>query len=83
MDTSALHEEITEQLLRKVEESKFFHLPAMNRIERRIRTRDELERYIEVLVAKLEQTGFRSETVLDRIDGLVQQLERLDRKRAD
>jgi hypothetical protein len=43
----------------------------MNRIEARIKTRDELERYVEVLVAKLEDTDFRSETMLDRIDRML------------
>ena len=55
----------------------------MNRIEGRIRTRDELERYLGLLVGKLEQTAFRSETMLDRIDRLVGVLDRRDKRHRD
>jgi hypothetical protein len=33
----------------------------MNRLESRTRTREELEGYVSLLVAKLESTGYRSE----------------------
>ena len=54
----------------------------MNRLESRTRTREELERYISLLVAKLESTGYRSEMLIDRIDGIAGRLERLDRREA-
>ena len=76
MDATVVREQITEQLLRKLEGSRFPHAPLMNRIEARIKTRDELERYVEVLVAKLEDTDFRSEAMLDRIDRILGMLER-------
>jgi RNA binding exosome subunit len=82
MDTSLVHEHITDELLKKLEQSRFLHVQLMNRIEARIKTRDELERYVEILVAKLEETGFRSETMLDRIDRMVGLLERLDKRSA-
>jgi hypothetical protein len=78
MDAIVVREQITEQLLQKLEESRFLHVGLMNRIESRLRTRDELERYIRVLVAKLEETDFRSETMLDRIDRLLGLLQRFD-----
>jgi hypothetical protein len=53
----------------------------VNRIEARLRTRDELERYVRVLVAKLEETDFRSETMLDRIDRQLDLLQRFDNRR--
>jgi RNA binding exosome subunit len=79
MDASLVHEHITEELLRKLEQSRFYHVSLMDRIEARIKTRDELERYVEILVAKLEESEFRSETILDRIDRMVGLLERLDK----
>jgi hypothetical protein len=81
MDATVVREQITEQLLQKLEESRFIHVGLMERIEARLRTRDELERYLEVLVAKLEETGFRSETMLDRIDRMLGLLERFDNRR--
>ena len=81
MDATVVREQITEQLLQKLEESRFLHVGLMNRIEARLRTRDELERYIGVLVAKLEETDFRSETMLDRIDRLLGLLQRFDTRR--
>jgi hypothetical protein len=81
MDATVVREQITEQLLQKLEESRFLHVGLMNRIEGRVRTRDELERYIQVLVAKLEETDFRSETMLDRIDRLLGLLQRFDDRR--
>jgi hypothetical protein len=81
MDATVVREQITEQLLQKLEESRFLHVGLMNRIEGRLRTRDELERYIGVLVGKLEETGFRSETLTDRIDRLLALLQRFDTRR--
>jgi hypothetical protein len=81
MDATVVREQITEQLLQKLEASRFVHVGLMNRIEGRIKTRDELERYVEVLVAKLEDTDFRSETMLDRIDRMLGLLQRFDSSR--
>jgi len=74
--------QITEQLFSKLEESRFLHVPLMNRVEGRIRTRDELERYIEVLSAKLHDIDYRSEPLIDRLDQMVGKLELLDRSDA-
>lgn len=80
MNATAVHEEITDHLLDKLEDSRFLHVQLMNRVEPRIRTRDELERYVSILLRKLEETNFRSETLLDRLDGLVGQLGKLDQR---
>jgi RNA binding exosome subunit len=82
MDASLVREHITEELLQELEQSRFLHVALMNRIEARIKTRAELERYVEILVAKLEETRFRSETMIDRIDRMVGLLERLDKRSA-
>ena len=82
MDARAAHAQITEELLKRLAESKYQDVPALNRIEGRIRSREELERYIQVLTDKLEATDFRSATVFERVDRAVNLLERLDRHTA-
>lgn len=51
----------------------------MKRIDGRIRTKEELERYVEVLVHKLEERKFRDEWLTDRIDQLLVLHQRLVR----
>ena len=80
MDPAEVQAHVTEELLQKLAETRFLHVGLMNRIEGRIRTRDQLERYVGVLVEKLKATGYRSETLVDRIDRNVALLERLDRQ---
>jgi hypothetical protein len=85
MDNAAIQEQITEQLLQRVEESKHLDYPLMNRIEGRIRTKEQLERYMALLVHKLEGRKFRDEWLTDRIDQLLllhQRLERYERSGA-
>jgi hypothetical protein len=79
MDAALVEVQITEQLLQRLEELRFLHVPLMNRIEGRIQTKDQLERYIQVLVHKLEGTKFRDEWLIDRIDRLLQFHQRLER----
>jgi hypothetical protein len=78
MEATVVHEQITEHLLEKLEQSRWLNVQLMNRIEGRLKTRAELERYVTILVDRLEQTEFRSEVLLDRIDRNVNLLERLD-----
>ena len=82
MDGSLVREHITEELLLKLQQARYPHVPLMSRIEARIRTRDELERYVEILVAKFQATEFRSETLLDRIDRMTALLEHLGERQA-
>jgi hypothetical protein len=77
-----VREHVTGKLLDKLEESRFLHVPLMNRVESRLGTRDELERYIEILTVKLEETDYRSESLTDRLDRMVSKLERLERREA-
>lgn len=51
----------------------------MNRIEGRIRTKEQLERYLAVLVHKLEARKFRDEWLTDRVDKLLMLHQRLER----
>jgi len=82
MDAIDVRELLTEQLMQKLEESKYLNVGLMNRIEGRIKSRDELVRYVELLVGKLEDTEFRSEGMIDRVDRMVGLLERLDKLEA-
>src|SRR5262249_40489804 len=53
--------------------------PLMNRIEGRIRTREQIGRYTAVLVHKLEARQFQDERPIDRIDRLLDFQQRLER----
>jgi hypothetical protein len=60
----------------KLEESRCLHVPLMDRIDQRPRSKDELERYSRVLLNKLEGMDFRSEGLIDRVDRIIGLLER-------
>lgn len=79
MDATAVQDQVTEQLMVQLEESKYLHVPLMNRIEGRIRTKEQLADYTGVLVRKLEQREFRDEWLIDRIDRLLDLQQRLAR----
>ena len=79
MDTAVVQEQITEQLLQRLEESRFLHVPLMNRIEGRIETNEQLGKYTSVLVHKLEARRFQDEWLMDRIDRLLDLQRRLER----
>lgn len=78
MDAAAVDDQITDELLRRLSESRFLHVPLMNRIEGRISSRKQLERYVEVLVGKLEETGFRSDGLINRVDAMTKRLRRYE-----
>jgi hypothetical protein len=79
MENAAVQQQITEQFLQRLEESKHLDYPLMNRLEGRIRTKDQLERYIAALVHKLEARQFRDEWLTNRVDQLLMLHERLER----
>jgi RNA binding exosome subunit len=82
MDATVAREHITEEPLQKLEQMRYPHVGLMTRIEGRLKTREELERYVKILMAKVKETEYRSETMLDRIDGITGLLERLDKRQA-
>jgi hypothetical protein len=79
MDAALVKDQLTEQLVQKLEESRFLHIPLMNRIEGRIQTKEQLARYTAVLVHKLEQRKFQDEWLVDRIDRVLDLQQRLER----
>jgi hypothetical protein len=79
MDATVVQDQLTEQLMQRLEEAKYLHIPLMNRIEGRIRTKEELAKYTAVLVKKLERRNFQDEWLIDRIDHLLDLQQRLAR----
>ena len=79
MDVAVVQDQLTEQLMQRLEESKFLHIPLMNRLEGRIRTKEQLAKYTAVLVQKLEQRNFADEWLIDRVDRLLDLQQRLAR----
>jgi hypothetical protein len=79
MDAAVVHDQLTQQLMERLDESRFLHIPMMNRIEGRIRSKDQLAKYTAVLVHKLEERKFQDEWLVDRIDRMLGLQERLER----
>jgi hypothetical protein len=79
MDATVVQDQLTEQLMQSLEESKYLHFPLMNRIEGRIRTKEQLASYSAVLVHKLEARKFQDEWLIDRIDRVMDLQQRLAR----
>jgi hypothetical protein len=82
MDAAVVQDQLTEQLLQRLDESKFLHVPLMNRIEGRIRTKEQLGKYTAVLVHKLEARQFKDEWLIDRVDRMLDLHQRLERYQA-
>jgi hypothetical protein len=79
MDATVVPDQLTEQLIQKLEESRFLHIPLMNRIEGRIRTKEQLTTYTAVLVHKLEGRNFQDEWLIERINHVLDLQQRLAR----
>jgi len=82
MDATVVQDQLTEQLIQRIDESKYLHIPLMNRIEGRMRTKEQLEQYTGVLVHKLEARSFQDEWLVDRIDRMLDLHRRLERYEA-
>jgi hypothetical protein len=79
MDSALIQDQVTDQLMQKLDESKLLHYPLMNRIEERIRTKEQLANYTAALVRKLEERKFLDEWLIDRIDRILDLQQRLER----
>ena len=79
MGTARVEDQLTQQLMQKLDESKYLHYRLMNRIEGRIRTKEQLANYTAVLVHKLEARKFDDEWLIDRIDRIMDLRRRLER----
>ena len=65
--------------MQELGESRFLHIPLMNRIEGRIRTEEQLGRSTALLVRKLEERSLKDEWLTDRVDGMLDLQQRLRR----
>jgi hypothetical protein len=79
MDATAVRQQMTDSFLREIEDSKFPNLNLLDRVESMISTREELERYTEILVAKATGDEHPSGDMLDRVERLLKMLQHLDR----
>ena len=82
MTATALRERITRGLLDEINEVQFPSVTMLDRVEPELTSADDLSTYVEVLVKKIEATRYPSISLLKRVDGLLEQLERLERQEA-
>jgi hypothetical protein len=71
-------QQLTEFLLQEIQETAFPSAPQLDRVERLISTREELELYIACLTEKVEATSFPPRPLLDRLERLLRVARRFD-----
>jgi hypothetical protein len=74
----AERQQLTAILLDEIEETAFPSTSLMDRVERLISTREELEDYLDLLLQKVERTIAPHRPLLDRIERLLSVLQRAD-----
>jgi hypothetical protein len=77
---TAERQQLTEVLLDAVQETDFPTPAQLDRIERLISSRDELEVYIRILTQKVDETRFPPGNLLDRLERLLRVLQRVDQQ---
>jgi hypothetical protein len=75
---TAEQQQLTEVLLDELDGTAFPSARQLDRIERLISTRDELEEYVAVLTQKVEGKMFPDGHSLDRLERLLRVLQRVD-----
>lgn len=70
-------QQLADVLLPEVEEMEFASAAQLDRIERLISSRDELERYVAILIQKLEGKMYPDGKLLDRLEQLLSVLQRV------
>jgi hypothetical protein len=80
MAVAGEQQRLTEVLLDEISETSFPSVLQLDRIERLISTRDELETYIAVLTQKVEGKMAPDGRLLDRIERLLRVLKRVDQE---
>lgn len=75
---TAERQQVTNVLLDEIEGTKFPSAVQMDRLERLISSREELEDYIAVLTQKVQETRYPDRNLLDRIERLLRVLRRVD-----
>jgi hypothetical protein len=77
---TAERQQLTEVLLGEIQETEFPSTEQLDRIERLISGRDELEDYIAILIAKVQGKISPHRELLDRLERLLRVLQRVDRE---
>jgi hypothetical protein len=77
---TAEQQQLTEVLLDELEGTAFPSAAQLDRIERLISTRDELEDYVTLLTQKVEGKMFPDRHLLDRLERLLRVLQRVDQE---
>jgi hypothetical protein len=80
MDAAALRKRLTQSLLDDINDVQFPSVTMMDRVESALGTQDDLADYVEVLVKKVEATRYPSISMLNRLDGLLDRLEQVERR---
>ena len=80
MAATAEQQQLTEVLLDEIERTAFPSAAQLDRIERLISTRDELEDYLAILMQKLQGKMFPDRQMLDRLERLLRVLQRVDQE---
>jgi hypothetical protein len=75
-----LRRRITGSLLKEIREVQYPSTTMLDRAEPALAGPEDLSDYIEVLVEKVEATQFPSISLLNRLDGLLTQLEQLEQQ---
>ena len=78
MAATAQQQQLTEDLLSTLEETNSPSSDHLDRIERLISTREELEAYLASLMKKVQGKMSPDRRILDRIERLLKVLERTD-----
>ncbi|HET8751224.1 MAG TPA: hypothetical protein VFM43_01710 [Gaiellaceae bacterium] len=78
MAATAERQQLTGVLLDQVQRTNFPAAAQLDRIERLISTRDELEDYIAILAQKVQGKAFPHGELLDRLERLLRVLQRAD-----
>ncbi|HEY3551418.1 MAG TPA: hypothetical protein VGK69_10250 [Gaiellaceae bacterium] len=80
MPATAERQQVTETLLQEIQETRFPSAAQLDRIERLISTREELEDYIAILMHTVQSTKFPAGHMLDRLERLLRVLQRVDQE---
>jgi hypothetical protein len=83
MAATAEQQQLTQVLLEDVADTSFPSAGQLDRIERLISSREQLETYIAILTEKVEETRFPDRQMLERLERLLRVLQRVDQERRD
>jgi hypothetical protein len=81
--TTAEQQQLTEALLDTLAQTDFPSAGQLDRLERLISSREELEVYMAILMKKVEGTISPDGQLLDRLERLVRVLKRFDQERGE